>query len=90
MCPLSRKVQIIALLAPAAPLIAGVTVAPQTPSLAIVGVDVIYVGDGQVLTNRTVTISGDTTSSVAENAAPPPSATVTPSSFRACGTCTPI
>jgi imidazolonepropionase-like amidohydrolase len=59
------------LLALAATVITVVSVAPQTPALAITGVNVIDVVDGRIVPNCTVTIRGKTIASVAQNSAPP-------------------
>jgi len=64
------------LLAVAATLIATVSVAPQTRTLAIAHVNVIDVGDGRIVPNSTVTIRGKTIVSVTPNSAPPANARV--------------
>jgi imidazolonepropionase-like amidohydrolase len=51
--------------------IALASVAPQAQPLVITGVNVVDVIDGQILSNSTVTISGDAILTVAQNAAPP-------------------
>jgi cytosine/adenosine deaminase-related metal-dependent hydrolase len=53
-----------------------VSVAPQTPALAIVRVNVVDVLDGRITPNSTVTIRGQTIASVARNGAPPAGAQV--------------
>src|SRR5207247_2159189 len=60
----------------AATLIATVAITAQTPSLAITGVNVVDVVNGRIVSNSTVTISGQTIRSVAQNGAPPTGARV--------------
>jgi len=64
------------LLAVGATLMATLSAAPQTRTLAITGVNVVDVVDGRILPNSTVTISGETIASVAQNGAPPAGARV--------------
>jgi imidazolonepropionase-like amidohydrolase len=64
------------LLAAAATLLAGVSVTPQTGTLAITHVTVVDVIDGRIVPNSTVTIRGKTIASVTENSAPPRDAQV--------------
>src|SRR5262245_23046649 len=57
----------------AAILIADVAVAAQAPSLALTGVNVV---DGRILPDTTVTVSGQTITSVTRNGMPPRGARV--------------
>jgi imidazolonepropionase-like amidohydrolase len=66
----------ICLLSLAATFLTVVSVAPQTPALAIVRVNVIDVADGRIVPNSTVTIRGKTIASVAQNSAPPAGAQI--------------
>jgi Amidohydrolase family len=60
----------------AALLIAAVAVAAQAPPLAITGVNVVDVVGGRIVPNSTVTISGQTITTVTRNEAPPRGAQV--------------
>jgi hypothetical protein len=64
------------LLVPAAMLVATVAMTPQTRTLAITRVSVVDVIDGRIVPNSTVTISGETISSVSQNGALPADAQV--------------
>ena len=64
------------LLASAAMSIAGVAGTIQTRTLAITHIGVVDVAAGRIVTNSTVTIAGDTISSVDQNGAPPAGAQV--------------
>ena len=64
------------LLASAAMSIAGVAGTIQTRTLAITHIGVVDVAAGRIVTNTTVTIAGDTISSVDQNGAPPAGAQV--------------
>jgi Amidohydrolase family len=66
----------ISLLTVAWTLIATVSVAPQTPALAITRVNVVDVIDGRIVPNITVTISGATITSVIPNGTTPVNARV--------------
>src|SRR6188474_1677589 len=66
----------ICLLSLAATFLAVVSVAPRTPALAIVRVNVIDVVDGRIVPNSTVTIRGKTIASVAQNSTPPAGAQI--------------
>ena len=70
-----RKV-VISLLISAAVLIANVVVSTQTRTLAITRVNVVDVADGRIVPNSTVTINGDTITSVTQNGAAPADARV--------------
>jgi hypothetical protein len=57
-------------------LIATAAVTAQTPSVAITGVNVVDVVNGRIVPNSTVTISGQTITSVTRNGGPPSGARV--------------
>jgi imidazolonepropionase-like amidohydrolase len=67
---MSYRRAVICLPSFAATLVAAVAATAQAPSLAITGVNVVDVVNGQIVPNSTVTISGQTITSVTRNGAP--------------------